>query len=65
MIRNVLEHIGGVGAYGIFAICLFFSFFIGVLLWVARLKRSHVESMSALPLDDGSAQTQSETLHQP
>ena len=65
MIRNVLEHIGGVGAYGVIAICLFFSFFIGVLLWAARLKKSHVDFMSALPLDDGAAQPKPETLRKP
>ena len=42
----------GVGLYGIISICIFFGFFIGMLLWAARLKRNYIESMQALPLDE-------------
>ena len=54
MIKNVLENIGGVGIYGVVSICLFFAFFLAMLVWVGRLKRSHLASMSELPLEDGS-----------
>jgi cytochrome c oxidase cbb3-type subunit 4 len=53
MIQNVLQHIGGVGVYGVISIGLFFAFFLGMLGWVWRLKQSHLDSMSELPLDDG------------
>jgi hypothetical protein len=53
MIKNVLEHIGGVGIYGVLSICIFFAFFTGVLLWAGRMKKSHLTSMSTLPLEDG------------
>jgi len=53
MIKAVLEHIGGVGVYGVVSVCLFFAVFLGVLLRVARMKRAHAESMAALPLNDG------------
>jgi len=52
MIKSILENIGGVGAYGVLSICIFFAFFAGVLLWAARLKQSHLNSMSTLPLED-------------
>jgi hypothetical protein len=52
MIKNILEHIGGIGVYGVISICLFFTVFLGALVWVARMKKSHVDSMSILPLDD-------------
>jgi cytochrome c oxidase cbb3-type subunit IV len=53
MIRNVLEHIGGVGIYGIISISLFFAFFIGMLIWALCLKKSYLNSMRELPLDGG------------
>ena len=62
MIKNVLEHIGGVGVYGVLSICIFFAFFAGVLLWAARMKNSHLDSMSTLPLEDSAPQTKSETI---
>ena len=61
MIKSVLEHIGGVGIYGVLSICIFFAFFGGVLLWAARLKQSHLKSVSTLPLEDSMPDNPSET----
>jgi len=58
MIKNVLENIGGIHIYGIISICLFFSFFLGMLVWVCRLKKSHLDSMSAMPLEDANTPEQ-------
>jgi hypothetical protein len=55
MIENVMHRIGGVNAFGIFTICLFFAFFIGMIVYAARLKKPFVISMSEMPLDDGAA----------
>jgi hypothetical protein len=54
MIKNVLSDIGGVGLYGVISICLFFTVFVGSLIWVFLLRKPHLNSMSHLPLDDGS-----------
>jgi hypothetical protein len=51
MIENVLSRIGGVGMYGVISICLFFAVFVGVLVWIAGLKKSYLEKMRELPLD--------------
>jgi hypothetical protein len=51
MIENVMRHLGGVGMYGIISICIFVAFFLCMLLWAFRLKRSYLNSMSELPLD--------------
>lgn len=51
MIRDVLSRIGGVGVYGMISIVLFFVVFLGVLVWVVRLKRNYLETMSQLPLE--------------
>jgi hypothetical protein len=54
MEENVVSAIGGVGVYGIISISTFFAFFTGTLIWVCFLKKSHIESMVELPMDDGS-----------
>jgi hypothetical protein len=61
MIKSVLEHIGGVGIYGVLSICIFFTFFLSVLFWAARLKRRDLEAHSALPLEDSTPAHKSET----
>jgi cbb3-type cytochrome oxidase subunit 3 len=52
MIQNVLQHIGGIGNYGIITLCLFFVVFAGVLIWVFRLKKADLDSAAALPLEN-------------
>ena len=54
-IKNVLHSIGGTNVYGLFSILLFFASFIGLLVWIIRLKQPYLKSMRALPLDDDSA----------
>jgi hypothetical protein len=54
MIENVMHKLGGVNAFGIFTICLFFAFFIGMLLYAACLKKSYLKTMCELPLQDDS-----------
>lgn len=56
MIKTVLEHIGGVGVYGVISVCLFFAVFVGLILRVARMKRAHADAMAALPLRDGESE---------
>jgi hypothetical protein len=58
MIKNVLSDIGGVGLYGIISISLFFVVFTGMLIWACRMKKSMVESLSVLPLNDGEKQSE-------
>jgi cbb3-type cytochrome oxidase subunit 3 len=58
MIKNVLEHIGGVGVYGVISICLFFSVFLGAVFFALRMKKSHAAAMGALPLDDATPKTE-------
>jgi len=54
MIKNVLSDIGGIGLYGVISICLFFVVFSGALVWAFLLRKSFLNSMSELPLHDGS-----------
>lgn len=54
MIENVVRSVGGIAMFGIFSICLFFAFFIGMAIWASRLKKNYLNSMKCLPLEDGS-----------
>lgn len=45
----------GVEVYGIVSICLFFTVFTTAMVWAAFQKKSLMQSMSALPLQDGEA----------
>jgi cytochrome c oxidase cbb3-type subunit 4 len=57
MIKNVLTHIGGIEAYGIISISLFFVFFTGMLIWAFRLDRRDLDAIGRLPLGDDSSST--------
>ena len=66
MIKNVIETLGGVDVYGAISVCFFFAFFAGMLFWAFRLKKSYLNSMRELPLDDGSVRTtKTEFIPQP
>lgn len=52
MIRQTLESITGVSIYPIFSFILFFSFFTLMLIWVFRKKKSEIDILSNLPLED-------------
>jgi len=65
MIRNVLEHIGGIERYGILSILIFFACFAGVLVWVILLKKPYLHRMAAKPLESDSSETSpEETRHE-
>ena len=52
MIQNVLRAMGGIENYGVISVCLFFTVFIGMLLWTFAQKKTLLKSMSSLPLED-------------
>ncbi len=58
MIKNVLNDIGGIGLYGVISIGLFFAVFTGAILRAFLLKRSDVDALGALPLNDGAPAAQ-------
>ena len=69
MIKNVLTHIGGVENFGIISISLFFTIFVGMLVWAFCRKRAYLDAMSALPLErdeklDSPTTLQSESRHE-
>ena len=54
MIRKVLEGMGETWIYNYqaYALVLFALFFLGVCIWTFRIRKSHVDHMGALPLND-------------
>jgi len=52
MINNVLQHIGGIANYGIISILLFFTCFLGAVLWALTRKQAYRDKMKHLPLED-------------
>jgi len=66
MIKNVIETLRGIDAYGIISVCFFFVLFAGMLIWALRLKKSYLNSMGELPLNDGSVRNaRNESCSQP
>jgi hypothetical protein len=57
MIQNVIRDMGGIAAFGVISICLFFAVFIGAALYAFFQRKSFCEKMCALPLDDGSRES--------
>ena len=53
MFKHILENIGGIESYGMISIVIFFAFFSGILLWAGRARKQHLDSLSTLPLHDG------------
>jgi hypothetical protein len=48
---------GGIGIYGVISVCLFFIVFAGTLLWAFQLKKTFLDTMGSLPLEENETQT--------
>lgn len=51
-IKHNMENIEGIESYPIFALLLFFFFFVGLTIWVISYKKEKIDEMSHIPLDD-------------
>lgn len=51
-IKGNLENIDGVAIYPIISLLIFFIFFVGLFFWVITMKKSHIEEVSNLPLEN-------------
>jgi cbb3-type cytochrome oxidase subunit 3 len=47
-----METIDGISVFPVIAFLIFFIFFLGLFWYVFRMKRSHVEELSAMPLQE-------------
>ena len=51
-IKGNLENIDGVAIYPIISLLIFFIFFVGLFFWVITMKKSHIQEISNLPLEN-------------
>lgn len=52
MFKHYFEQIDGIEVYPLVALFIFVLFFILLLLWVFKVKKSYIQNMSNLPLQD-------------
>jgi len=50
-IKHTMETIVGIEIFPIISFLIFFSFFIGLLIYVKRLSKSYVQSMGEIPFE--------------
>ncbi|WPR70980.1 CcoQ/FixQ family Cbb3-type cytochrome c oxidase assembly chaperone [Flavobacterium sp. NG2] len=51
-IKHNMETIAGVSIYPILSLLIFFSFFVGLTLWVVSYKKEKINELSNIPLND-------------
>ncbi|MBK9174926.1 MAG: CcoQ/FixQ family Cbb3-type cytochrome c oxidase assembly chaperone [Flavobacteriales bacterium] len=61
-IKGHLTSIDHVDLFPVMAFVIFFTLFIGVLLWVRAMRREQVDHMSALPLIDDASNANTNSL---
>lgn len=59
-IQHTLTSIDGVSIFPIISLLIFVLFFAAVLTWVIRMKKSDIEILSSIPLDDSGAEQENE-----
>ena len=52
MIKNVLQEVGGLGAYALISLLLFFTVFTGAIVFTFLQRASLCRKMESLPLED-------------
>ena len=57
MIQNVIREMGGIAAFGVISVCLFFAVFTAAALYAFLQRKAFCEKMCALPLEDGTRET--------
>ena len=51
--EKIICSMDGVAIYGIISICIFVTFFLGMLWWVCTKKAGYLNKMASLPLEGG------------
>ena len=54
MFKHYFEQVHNVEVWPIISLSIFFVFFVGLLVYVLRIKKDHVSHMSAMPLSEDS-----------
>ena len=51
-IKHTMETIDGIAIFPIISFVIFFSFFVGLLIWVFRTDKSYINYVENLPLQE-------------
>ncbi|MCC5919109.1 MAG: cbb3-type cytochrome c oxidase subunit 3 [Cyclobacteriaceae bacterium] len=52
MKKDILTSLEGVDIYPVISLLIFVLFFVGMAVFVFTMKRSHIDAMKAMPLED-------------
>ena len=55
--KETVRAIEGIGVYPVISLVIFVLFFISATLWAVLMRKSDVDHMADLPLDDGDTPT--------
>ena len=64
MHKEVLRSIAGIEIYPLISFCIFFLFFLGLIVYVFVANRQHLRDMSEMPLQPDAAD-EATVLHDP
>jgi cytochrome c oxidase cbb3-type subunit IV len=53
MFKHYFERIQDIAIWPIISLLIFFIFFVGLLIWVARIRKTYISAMEQLPMHDG------------
>ena len=60
-IKHNMETIAGIEVFPIISFLIFFTFFIVLFIWVSKLKKTEIDSLAAMPLEDDTNEFESPT----
>lgn len=58
MYKQVLQNIAGIDIYPVISLLIFFTFFMGLVVWMFKIKKSYLTKMSHLPLENSNDNSQ-------
>lgn len=56
---NYLESIAGVGIFPLVSLCIFFLFFVILIIWVLQVSKEHLTEMKNIPFTSSSLRANS------
>ncbi|MAY83251.1 MAG: CcoQ/FixQ family Cbb3-type cytochrome c oxidase assembly chaperone [Flavobacteriales bacterium] len=59
-IKHHMESIVGIEVFPLISFIIFFIFFITLFVWVALLRKDHINQLSNMPFEDNTDQNQAE-----
>ena len=53
MFKHYFEQVENVAVWPIISLSIFFLFFVGLIIYVSKIRKEHVKHMEDMPLKDG------------